>query len=292
MQTQLLSAPAKLNLRLDVLKKRSDGYHDLLMLMVCLNLYDEIEFKIVERGILVTCDDKAVPEGEGNIVYRAVKEILAYSSRNVGVEVHIRKRIPVAAGMGGGSSNAAAVIKGLNQLLKLKLPREKLMIIGAKIGADIPFFIFESPAIATGIGTELVKVKKIPKMSFLVVNPGIQVPTAWVYKNLKLNGTNGHTNGNGASKKLSELPQIYNTKRDVLKVLNNDLEEFTSKEYPVISEIKKLLMSHGAMGSQMTGSGPTVFGLYADKATLEKALPKVEARSHKNWKIFSVESLS
>src|SRR5262245_18410737 len=155
MQPLSLSSPAKLNLRLDVLGKRSDGYHELLMLMERVDLSDELEIKVVEKGITVTCDDAAVPEGEANIAFRAVKEILAYSSRNVGVEIKITKKIPVASGMGGGSSNAAAVIKGLNQLLKLKLPREKLMTIGAKIGADVPFFVFESPAIASGIGDQL-----------------------------------------------------------------------------------------------------------------------------------------
>ncbi|MBL7684850.1 MAG: 4-(cytidine 5'-diphospho)-2-C-methyl-D-erythritol kinase, partial [Deltaproteobacteria bacterium] len=131
MQTLALSSPAKLNLRLDVIGKRSDGYHNLLMLMERIDLEDQIEMSTIERGITVSCDDATIPEGEGNIVFKALKEILAYSSRNVGLDVKIKKRIPIAAGMGGGSSNAATVIKGANQLLKLKLPKEKLMMIGA-----------------------------------------------------------------------------------------------------------------------------------------------------------------
>ncbi|MFO1518366.1 MAG: 4-(cytidine 5'-diphospho)-2-C-methyl-D-erythritol kinase [bacterium] len=286
MQTLTLSSPAKLNLRLDVLGKRNDGYHDLLMVMDRVTLEDEIEMKVVERGITVTCDDQTVPEGESNIAFRAIKEILAYSSRNIGVEVKIKKRIPVAAGMGGGSSNAATVIKGVNHLLKLKLPREKLMMIGAKIGADVPFFLFEAPAIASGIGDQLKKIKKIPKMSFVIINPGIPVSTEWVYKNLGLNG-NGH---NGDSK-LAELPNAFNTKKDVVKVLNNDLEKVTIKEYPIIAEIKKLLLSQGALASQMTGSGPSVFGIFPDRPSMEKALSKIEGRAEKKWKIFRAENL-
>jgi 4-diphosphocytidyl-2-C-methyl-D-erythritol kinase len=285
MQSLTLSSPAKLNLRLDVLGKRSDGYHDLLMLMERVNLEDEIEIRVVEKALSVNCDDPAIPDGEGNIVFRAVKEILAYSSRNIGVEVSIKKRIPIASGMGGGSSNAATVIKGVNQLLKLKLPREKLMMIGAKLGADVPFFLFEGPAIASGIGDQLRKIKKMPKMTFAIINPGIPVSTEWVYKNLGING-NGH-NGH----KLEEVPSAFNTKRDVVKVLNNDLEKVTIKEYPVIAEIKKLLLSHGALASQMTGSGPTVFGIFPDKAVLDKALSKIENRMDRRWKSFRAENL-
>jgi len=288
MQSLSLTSPAKLNLRLDVLGKRSDGYHELLMLMERVDLADELEIQVVEKGISVTCNDQTVPEGEGNIAYRAIKEILAYSSRNVGVEIKITKKIPVASGMGGGSSNAATVIKGLNHLLKLKLPREKLMMIGAKIGADVPFFLFEAPAIASGIGDQLKKVKKIPKMCFVVVNPGIPVSTEWVYKNLNMNGHNG----NGHEKKSSELPSAFNTKKDVVKILNNDLEKVTIKEYPIIAEIKKLLMAQKALASQMTGSGPSVFGIFQDRAVLDKAVSKIESRADKSWKVFRTESLT
>lgn len=285
MQNITLRSPAKLNFRLDVLSKRSDGYHELLMLMDRINLEDEIEIKVIERGIIVTSDDPTLPTSEGNVAYRAAKEILAYSSRNVGVEIKINKRIPIASGMGGGSSNAAAVILGINQLLKLKLPKEKLMIIGAKIGADVPFFIFEGPAIASGIGDKLRKINKIPKMSLVLVNPGIPVSTQWAYKNLAMNAT-----GNIVSSKPEELPLVFNTKKDVVKFLNNDLEKVTIKEFPVISEIKKLLVDQGAIASQMTGSGPTVFGIYPDKASADKAISKIEGRSDKKWKVFRVEN--
>ncbi len=291
MQSITLSSPAKINLRLNVLGRRSDGYHELLMLMERVSLSDEIELKVVEKGILVTVDSQEVPEGESNIAFRAIKEIMAYSSRNVGIEVKIKKNIPVAAGMGGGSSNAATVIRGLNQLLKLKLPREKLMMIGAKIGADVPFFLFEAPAIASGIGDQLRKIKKIPKMSFVIINPGFPVSTEWVYKNFTLTG-NTPKNGNGkASSDFNEVPSIFNTKRDVVKYLHNDLEEVTAKQYPVIEEIKKMLLQNGALASRMTGSGPSVFGIFPDKLTAEKAISKMSLKADKGWRFFHAENL-
>lgn len=286
MQTISISAPAKLNLRLDVLGKRSDGYHDLLMVMERISLADEVELKVVERGIFITSDEDSIPADEKNIAYKAAKEILAYSSRNVGVEIHIKKRIPIASGMGGGSSNAAAVLKGLNHLLKLKLPRDKLMAIGAKIGADVPFFLFEGPAIASGIGDQLKKIKKIPKMSFVVVNPGIKVSTEWAYKTLGLNGRNS-----SHDKKLQELPSTFNNKKDVVKILNNDLEKVTIKEFPVIAQVKELLMAHGAIAAQMTGSGSSVFGIFPDKAVLDHNFSKIENKANKEWKIFKTENI-
>ncbi len=288
MQSLKLNSPGKLNLRLDVLGKRSDGYHDLLMIMERVTLSDEIEINIVEKGITITCDNQSVPQGEKNIVYKAVKEILAYSSRNVGIEINIKKKIPIAAGMGGGSSNAAAVLKGLNQLLKLKLLREKLMMIGAKIGADVPFFLFEAPAIASGVGDQLKKIKKIPKMAFVLVNPGIPVSTEWVYKNLGMSiGSSAQNNS-----KKTDVPDKYTTKQSVASMMNNDLERVTMKEFPVIAEIKKLLVGHGAIASQMTGSGPTVFGIFPDRALADKALSKIKGKAPSEWELFIAENFS
>jgi len=290
MQSITLSSPAKINLRLNVLGRRSDGYHELLMLMERVSLSDEIELKVVEKGIMVSVDSQEVPEGESNIAFRAIKEIMAYSSRNVGIEVKIKKNIPVAAGMGGGSSNAATVIRGLNQLLKLKLPREKLMMIGAKIGADVPFFLFEAPAIASGIGDQLKKIKKIPKMSFVIINPGFPVSTEWVYKTYSINGVPSK-GADKSSSSFQEVPSIFNTKRDVVKYLHNDLEEVTAKQYPVIEEIKKMLVQNGALASRMTGSGPSVFGIFPDRPTAEKAISKMSAKADKGWRFFHAENL-
>jgi 4-diphosphocytidyl-2-C-methyl-D-erythritol kinase len=284
MQSLTLQAPAKVNLRLDVLRKRSDGYHDLRTMMERVNIHDEIEIKIVEKGLFVQCDNEEVPEDEDNIAFRALKEILAYSSRNVGVEVFIKKNIPVASGMGGGSSNAAAVIKGINYLLKLKLNKEKLIKIGAKVGADVPFFLFEGPALAEGIGEQLKKIRSMPKLLFLIVNPGIKVSTEAVYNRYNAE----HTYGD----KPEELPSVYRTKKDVAKILSNDLEKVTIKEFPVIEEIKNELIKNGAIASLMTGSGPTVFGLYSDKIKLSQAFEKLVRKKKDGWRVFMAENLA
>lgn len=278
------ASPGKINLRLEVLRRRPDGYHDIRNLMVCVSLSDDVHMNIVEKGLLVTCDDIAVPDNEDNIVYKALKEILAYSSRNVGVEVHINKRIPVAAGMGGGSSNAATVIMGLNELLKLKLSKEKLMKIGLKIGADVPFFIFESPALAEGVGEQLRKIKTIPKLYLLIVNPGIAVSTKWAYRNVPSEVL--------YEKKDADVPDVYRTKKDVTKIMHNDLERITLREYPVIAEIKEQLVKLGAMASLMTGSGPSVFGVFADKNKLIQAHEKLGKKAKSNWRIFMTESVA
>jgi len=283
MQSLTLPSPGKVNLRLEVVGKRADGYHELRSLMERVSIADEIDMKIVEKGISVTCDHEGVPNDESNIAFKAVKEILAYSSRNVGVEVHIKKNIPVAAGMGGGSSNAATVIKGINHLLKLKLTKEKLMKIGLKVGADVPFFLFEGPALAEGIGEQLKKVKSMPKLLFLLVNPNISVKTDWVYGRYQMEG--GKYNGHG------EVPSLYRTKKDVAKILYNDLERVTIKEFPIIAEIKEEMVKLGALASMMTGSGPTVFGIFADKVKLSKAFERMEKKAQKDWKIFMAENL-
>jgi 4-diphosphocytidyl-2-C-methyl-D-erythritol kinase len=284
MQSLTLQAPAKVNLRLDVLRKRSDGYHDLRTMMERVSIHDEIEIKIVEKGLYVQCDNEEVPEDEDNIAFRALKEILAYSSRNVGVEVFIKKHIPVASGMGGGSSNAATVIKGINHLLKLKLSKEKLIQIGAKVGADVPFFLFEGPALAEGIGEQLKKIRGMPKLLFLIVNPGIKVSTEAVYNRYNAEHYN--------SDPQEELPSSYRTKKDVAKILFNDLEKVTIKEFPIIDEIKNDMIKNGAIASLMTGSGPTVFGLFSDRIKLAQAFEKLARKRKDGWQVFMAENLA
>lgn len=248
------------------------------------NILDEIEINIVEKGLFVQCDNENVPDDEENIAFKALKEILAYSSRNVGVEVFIRKNIPVASGMGGGSSNAAAVIKGINHLLKLKLSKEKLIKIGAKVGADVPFFLFEGPALAEGIGEQLKKIRAMPKLLFLIVTPSIRVSTEAVYKR--------YSPEPNSPEEPEELPNTYRTKRDVAKILSNDLERITMKEFPVIETIKSELLKLDAIASLMTGSGPTVFGLYTDKAKLTKAFEKLQRKKKDGWQVFMAENVA
>lgn len=287
MQTIKLKSPGKLNLRLDVLRKRADGYHDLRMLNSTISLSDDVEISLVDKGITVECEnDPLVPSGEDNIVFKASKEIMAYSNKNVGIHVKIKKQIPSGAGMGGGSSNAATVILGLNQLLKIHLAKEKLMKIGLRFGADIPFFLYGSPAIATGIGDNLVKVKRIPKMPFVIVSPNVSVATQGIYEKFQPKGE-GHNEEEGEE---WDFPREFSTKKAVVKFLNNDLESVTSKQYPVVTEIKNLLMKYGALGAQMTGSGPSVFGIFSDKERAEKVSKKMQNLGDGKWKVFVTEN--
>jgi len=280
-----LKSPGKINLRLDVLGKRHDGYHDLRMLNSSVSIFDDIEIEIIDKGIEIICEnDPTVPSGEENIVFQATKEIMAYSNKNVGVRITINKNIPAGAGMGGGSSNAAAVLMGLNQLLKVQLSKEKLMSIGLRFGADIPFFMYGAPAIATGVGENLTKVKKLPKMPLVIIFPNQVVSTGAVYEKYRQEDVSGAND---------DLPDEYTSKKAVLKVLNNDLESVTGKQYPIINELKELLVKNGAMGAQMTGSGPCVFGIFSDKEKAEKAFKKLQPKAEeRNWKIFLTENLA
>lgn len=287
MQNLKLSCPGKVNLRLDVVAKRTDGYHDLRSIMERISVSDEIELSLCEKGIEITSDNEDLPLGEDNIVFQAVKEILAYSSRNIGIKIHIKKNIPISSGLGGGSSNAASVIKAVNQMLKLKLSKEKLMQIGLKVGADVPFFLFEGPAIAEGVGEELTKIKSMPKLHFIIVNPKVPVSTEEVFKAYKIDEEKVKK-----TLKKVKIPNQFKTKREIVKFMNNDLEEVTLKRYPIIDEIKDVLDEYGAMGSQMSGSGPTVFGIFADKNKLDSAYEKLADKYGDKWKIFKAENLA
>jgi 4-diphosphocytidyl-2-C-methyl-D-erythritol kinase len=266
MKVLKLKSPGKINVRLDVLNKRSDGFHDLRMINTAVSVFDDIEFELIERGIVVDCEnDTNVPSGEGNIVYNVIKEILAYSNKNVGVHVRIHKNIPSSAGMGGGSSNAATVMLGLNELLKINLSKEKLMKIGVRFGADVPFFIYNAPAIATGIGENMTRIKKMPKLPLVLITPNIKVPTKWVFERYAMPGQEAERPHDEA------IPVEFSTKKSLIRFLNNDLERVTIEKYPVVKELKAMLIKAGALAAQMTGSGPTVFGIFTDKEGAEKA---------------------
>lgn len=274
-------SPAKINLRLEILHKRKDGYHELRLVNVLTSLADEVRIKLVDKGIRVQCfEDPQVPNGEANIAYRACKEILAYSNKNIGVDIAIVKRIPSAAGLGGGSSNAATVLVGLNQMLKIGLGRDKLVRIGAKLGADVPFFIFGSSALATGIGEKLQKIKSIPKMNAVIVVPRIAVSSAWAY---------GDYRGEPRTT-LEEVPNVYRTKKAVLKIMMNDLEKVTEKRYPIVTKIKEVFHKKGAVAAQMSGSGPSVFGIFLGKAEAEKAHTSIRDKFG-NWRCYLVETM-
>lgn len=248
-----LRAPAKVNYLLDVIRKRPDNYHDLRMVMQRIAIYDEIVLSLSEMpGIRVNCGKDGVPDGPGNIAWKAADTLLQRIAVKPGIDISIAKNIPVAAGLGGGSSDAASVLMGLNDLLEMGLHDRELMDLGLGLGADVPFFIFKKTALAEGIGEILTPVEGLPPVWLVLVNPNIHVSTAWVYKSLQLT----------KEKDLAKLPKFNNRIEDICSLLSNDLENVTIGSFPLIRDIKNLLLEKGARGALMSGSGPTVFGVF------------------------------
>lgn len=262
MKSLTLQAPAKVNYRLDVIRRRPDGYHDLRMVMQRVNLCDTIAITLTETpGISVTCDKSGVPNGPGNIAWKAARAMLDLADHGLGAVIDIIKNIPVAAGLGGGSSDAATVLLGMNELLDLGLSDGRLMEIGVTLGADVPFFIFQKTALAEGIGEELTPMPAMPAAWVLLINPGVHVSTAWVYRSLQLTNRAG----------LDKLPELFRSIEDICSIFSNDLESVTIPAFPVIAEIKETMFREGAAGAMMSGSGPTVFGLFRDRESAERA---------------------
>ena len=280
MDTLILSAPAKINYLLDVIKKRPDGYHDLRMIMQRVNLCDKITLTLTGTPeVNVTCSSKGAPDGPGNIAWKAARAMLDRAESDHGVTIKIIKNIPVAAGLGGGSSDAASVLMGMNELLKLGLTEQELMETGCRLGADVPFFIFKKTALAEGIGEKLTPLHKMPNCWILLVNPAINVSTAWVYRSLQL------TSG----RELNKLPEFFESIESIVSILSNDLEAVTIPAFAVIADIKKRLINLGAAGSMMSGSGPTVFGIFKSFGAAEAA--RFELSKGTNWFTATVETL-
>ena len=249
-------APAKINLCLHVLGKRHDGYHVLAMAMQRVDLCDRIEIELSEgSGVTVFCGGVELAAGEENIAARAARMVLSSAGRGCAVRIAIDKLIPVAAGLGGGSSDAATVLVALDQMLGLGLGTTHLMELGLELGADVPFFIFGRPAWATGVGERLEPLPPLPPICYLLVHPGFAVSTAWVYQSLQLT----------ISDELANVPRFSAGSSDeLIGQLHNDLERVTIAAFPQIDQIKRLLLEHGALGALMSGSGATVFGIFDD----------------------------
>jgi 4-diphosphocytidyl-2-C-methyl-D-erythritol kinase len=273
--TRQFLAPAKINLCLHVLRRRPDGYHDLAMLMQRVALFDRIGLTLSdEPGVRVVCPGLELPPGGENIAGRAARRLLEVAGAGGGVEIVIDKGIPAAAGLGGGSSDAAAVLLGLNEMLQAGLDRSTLMAEGAHLGADVPFFIFQETAWATGIGDVLEPIAGLPAVWYLLVNPGFAVSTAWVYQNLQLTSSGDVT-------KMREFPR---TPEGLASLLHNDLEHVTIGRFPLLAAIKDRLLVLGAQGALMSGSGPTVFGLFTDESKARSALQTLAGES--DWWTF------
>ena len=262
-----LKALAKINLGLDVVRRREDGYHEVRMIMQTIHLYDKLEIqKTTESGIAITSNLSYVPTNENNLVYKAGKLLMDEFDIKEGVSVYLQKRIPVAAGMAGGSTDAAAMLYGMNQIFDLGLSRKDLMERGVKIGADVPYCLMRGTALAEGIGEKLTSLPPMVKCPVLIAKPAISVSTKFVYENLKLNEETIHPD-------IDQL--IVDIKNKDLHAIaghmGNVLETVTILEYPVIAEIKEQMMKSGAVNAMMSGSGPTVFGLFEDDETAQKA---------------------
>jgi 4-diphosphocytidyl-2-C-methyl-D-erythritol kinase len=280
-----LPCPAKVNLRLEVLRRRADGYHEIRTIVQRISLFDTLRISLRDReGISIISDSPRLPVGEGNLAYRAASNLLEETKADVGVEITIRKEIPISSGLGGGSSNAASTLMGLNRILRLNLSKERLMEIGARIGADIPFFIFEKTAVATGIGEKLQQMRIHPSIWFVLVNPGWEVSTKWAYEGLNFELTKRPFH--------IKLPPFFGDIGQVVRALHNDLESVTIAAYPEIQGIKEELISRGAQGSLMTGSGPTVFGIFSRKSRAQSAYRELSVQyAERRWTVFLAKGI-
>lgn len=264
-----LKAYGKINLGLDVLRKREDGYHDVRMIMQTVGIFDRIDLiRNQEPGIQVETNLYYLPTNENNLVYKAAKLLMDEFHITSGITIRLKKFIPVAAGMAGGSSDAAAVLFGVNKMFQLGLTTTQLMERGVKIGADVPYCILRGTALSEGIGEVLTPLPPVPQCQVLIAKPGISVSTKFVYENLHANELRPeqHPDIDGMIDAIRA--------RDLHGIagkLGNVLETVTVSEYPVIGEIKKTMMDYGAIGSLMSGSGPTVFGLFTNPKAAQDA---------------------
>lgn len=278
-------APAKVNLALKVMGKRDDGYHLVDSLMVPINLYDEIRFarrKKSEEGLSVTCDDPQVPEGRKNLAYKSATLLLGQRKAHYPVHIHIKKRIPVGAGLGGGSSDAAATMLGLNRFLRLGWNRASILSLASTLGADVPFFVYGRAARARGIGDQLKLLPSFPRLWMVVLYPGFPVSTRWAYQNLDLKLTK--LNKNTKLKPNLQDPKV------LVRTLVNDLEGVTIRCHPRIACLKERLLQEGALGALMSGSGSSVFGIFAAEKGAKKAFRRL--RKEEGVRAFLVRSLT
>lgn len=270
-----LKALAKINLVLDVLRRREDGYHEVKMIMQTIGLHDDLEIRKTKTpGIQVKTNLYYLPTNENNLVYKAAKLLMDEFQIQDGVSIQLKKRIPVAAGMAGGSSDGAAVLWGINQMYGLGLSMQALMERGVRLGADVPYCIQRGTALAEGIGEKLSVLPPMPKCTILIAKPGISVSTKFVYENLHANDLKPEQH--------PDVDSMIEAMRQkdlglLCSRMGNVLETVTIPAYPVINEIKRTMIDNGAIGSMMSGSGPTVFGIFDSPAAAKQAMKAVRA---------------
>lgn len=262
-----LRAFAKINLGLDILRKREDGYHEVRMIMQTIQMYDVLEMKKVKKpGISLSVNYPYIPSDERNLVYKAAKLLMDEFQVKSGVDIRLEKFIPVAAGMAGGSSDAAAALVGINRLFKLGLSEKDLMDRAVNIGADVPYCVMRGTALAEGIGEKLTRITPVPDCFVLIGKPGINVSTKAAYESLQLDKITTHPDIDGMIKDIECGNLLAMTEK-----MGNVFEPGIIGKYPAIGEIKELMEAHGALKAMMSGSGPTVFGIFDDRKKMEAA---------------------
>ena len=262
-----LRAFAKINLGLDILRKREDGYHEVRMILQTIQMYDVLEMKKVKKpGISLSVNYPYIPSDERNLVYKAAKLLMDEFQVKEGVDIRLEKFIPVAAGMAGGSSDAAAAMVGINHLFKLGLSEKDLMDRAVNIGADVPYCIMRGTALAEGIGEKLTRIAQVPDCYVLIGKPGIGVSTKTAYESLQLDKIQSHPDIDGMIRDIENGNLLAMTDK-----MGNVFESGIIGKYPVIGEIKDLMEANGALKAMMSGSGPTVFGIFDDREKMEAA---------------------
>ncbi len=275
-----LLSPAKVNIGLEILGKREDGYHNIRTLMVPITLCDEIIISEMESGIDVRCNCSEIPEGIGNIAFRAASLFLERTGIKKGVFLEIRKSIPQGSGLGGGSSNAAAVLSAMNELNGFPLNEKELMEIGGKIGADVPFFLKKKAAFVYGRGEIIVPVDDFPRVWFLLVKPPISISTKWAYERVSLKLTKCKKDIN-----IQHSGNRFELRGD----FRNDFEGIIIEEYPFLKDVRSMIEETGAEGVGMSGKGPTFFGIFTDEEKGRKAAELIKAPG--DWMKILVHSL-
>lgn len=275
-----IAAHAKINLGLDVVRRLPDGYHQVKMVMQSLGLCDELTLRKAEGGITITADDASLPTDKSNLIYKAARLMFEKYEIPEGIHIRLQKRIPIAAGMAGGSADAAAAMKGIDRLYQLGLSEEQLMADGVSIGADVPYCILGGTALAEGIGEKLTPLPALPPCHILVAKPDISVSTKYVYEHLDLRAVERHPDIDGMVQAVSagDLQGILNR-------MENVLETVTVPAYPIINEIKQEMLESGAANSLMSGSGPTVFGIFTDEPRAQAAFLRL-TRGHLANQVF------
>lgn len=266
MNRVVVKAKAKVNLSLDVIGIRDNGYHEMKMINHFINLEDILTFETSDEGITLTSNEDGIPLDEKNLVMVALRKLQKQFNIEQGVKIHIDKRIPAEAGLAGGSSDAAATLKGLNSVWNLNLNTQELLEIAVTIGADVPYCLVGGTALVEGIGEKITPLTSLKKMYIVAVKPDINIATPWAFKQLDQRPIKNHPD-------IAEIIRVLEEKNyNQLKYsLGNVFEEVVFEQHPEISEIKKDLIKQGAMAATMTGSGSTVIGYYMEKETAEKS---------------------